>query len=349
MPHPRASRWPTRITHVIAGALCACLLVTPAASAEVRVGRTIATGLQAPWGLAFLPDGSALVGERDSGRVLRITRTGARPIEVGRLSVESGSEGGLLGLAVAPGPHPGALFAYISTGRDNRILRIPWDGRRLGRPAPILTGIPHGSRHNGGRLAFGPDGMLYASTGDAGRPELAQRRGSLAGKVLRMTTGGRPAPGNPWRTVVWSLGHRNVQGLAFDSSGRLLATELGEQATDELNRIVPGGNYGWPVHEGRAGDPRYEDPIASWSPTSSASPSGLAVDGGTAYVAMLAGRALWTVPLGTPSSRARTGIDLGRLRTVTRAPDGSLWLVTSNTDGRTDPRRGDDRVVRLLP
>lgn len=337
-----------RVATALATALAVMACSTPPTQAEIRVEKEIASGLNAPWGLAFLPDGSALVGERDSGRILRVRPNGTRPVQVGKVgNLATGNEGGLLGLAVPPGPAPRYVFAYVTTPQDNRIIRIDWDGKRLGHSIVLVKGIPMGSRHNGGRLVFGPDGMLYASTGDTGRSELAPRRGNLAGKVLRMTPGGRPAPGNPWRTLVWSLGHRNVEGLAFDASGRLFASELGEQDVDELNLIRQGRNYGWPKHEGPADDTRYEDPVAWWSPTNSASPSGITVAAASVFVAMLAGRSLWRAPLNDPQSRSKVEISQGRLRTIATAPDGSLWLVTNNTDGRGDPRPGDDRILRL--
>lgn len=318
----------------------------------ITVDRVVADGLDAPWGLAFLPDGSALVTERDSAQVLRIDpRTGsAQPI--GRVrGVVPGGEGGLLGIAVPPGGSPTTLYAYATTARDNRVLALDWNGTRITGQRAILTGIPKAQVHNGGRLAFGPDGMLYVATGDAAQPELAQRPRSLAGKILRIAPDGSVPPGNPFgRSPVWSIGHRNVQGLAFDASGRLLATEFGTSRADELNVIKPGRNYGWPRAEGQSDDPRHVDPIATWSPTSTASPSGMAIVGGDALVASLRGEVLWNVPLrgaGAGRPRALDLGDLGRLRTVAVAPDRSLWLLTSNTDGRGEPRARDDRLLRL--
>jgi glucose/arabinose dehydrogenase len=328
--------------------------VPSAAPARVVVDRDIATGLRVPWGIAFLPDGSALVSERDTADVKRIPAAGGRPITVGHVrGVRPLGEGGLLGLAVPPGPDPGFVFAYATTATDNRVLRIAWDGSRLGRQTPILTGIPRSDHHDGGRLLVGPDSTLFVTTGDAGVPSRSQDRRSLAGKVLRITFDGRPAPGNPFpRSPVYTLGHRNVQGLAFDSSGRLWASEFGEKSVDELNLLRPGGNYGWPVHEGASRDTRYVNPVAEWSPTAIASPSGIAILDDVVYVATLHGERLWQVQLAGTSAAKPVALrlgDLGRLRTVTVAPDGSLWLATSNRDGRGTPRRGDDRILRLVP
>jgi len=257
-------------------------------------------------------------------------------------------EGGLLGIAIDPS---GAwLYAYVTTETDNRVIRVPLDDPSAA-PEDILTGIPKAGIHNGGRIAFGPEGDLYVATGDAGQPDLAQDPASLAGKILRVDPEGGVPKDNPFpASPVWSLGHRNVQGLAFDSAGRLWATEFGSKDADELNLIEPGANYGWPLVEGTGNDPAYVNPQAQWTPTSLASPSGLAIVDDVAYVASLRGEVLWQVPL--VDGRAATPIaldlgDLGRLRTVEALPDGSLWLMTSNTDGRGDPRAADDRILVL--
>lgn len=337
---------------VLAVAVSLVAVTQPVYAADWRVGRTIATGLQAPWSVAFLPDGSALVSERDSARIKRVAPDG-KVTTVGTVrGVRPGGEGGLLGIAVPPGPKPDAVYAYLTGASDNRVVRIDWNGRRLGAQRPIFTGIPKSSIHNGGRLLIDANNTMFIATGDAGAGDLAQDRRSLAGKILRITLNGRPAPGNPFAgSPVYSLGHRNVQGLAVDESGRLWASEFGARDVDELNLITPGSNYGWPVCEGSCADPRFVNPKAEWSPTSTASPSGMTIVGNNAYVASLRGRVLWRVPLrgtqaGTPVA-VQAG-ELGRLRDVAAAPGGALWLVTNNTDGRGSPRPGDDRIVRLV-
>jgi glucose/arabinose dehydrogenase len=310
----------------------------------------VAGGLRAPWGMAFLPDGTALVSERDNGAILRVTPAGDMTTIALLAGVRPGGEGGLLGIALNPAGD--AVYAYLTADVDNRVVRMTWDGAALGEPEEVLTGIPKANIHNGGRITFGPDGMLYVATGDAAVPEAAQDATTLAGKILRITEGGEAAPGNPVPgSPIYSLGHRNVQGLAFDAEGRLWASEFGSSKADELNEIVAGGNYGWPAVEGRGGaESGYVDPVTTWEPTSLASPSGIAVAGDDVYVASLRGKVLWQVSPESPSTPSVVELgDLGRLRTIERAPDGSLWLTTSNTDGRGEPKDGDDRVLRLTP
>jgi glucose/arabinose dehydrogenase len=322
----------------------------PAPNGPAR--ETIATGLPVPWGLAFLPDGSALVTLRDQGEVLRIAR-GSAPLSVGRVpGVEPDGEGGLLGIAVSPAfASDRTVFAYFTARDDNRVMRMTFDGTTL-RPGPaIVKDIAKAGNHDGGRLAFGPDGFLYISTGDAGLRDPAQDRGSLNGKILRVTKDGAPAPGNPFPgSRVWSLGHRNVQGMAWTRSGAMYASEFGQNTWDELNRIEPGRNYGWPVVEGIAHRAGFVDPIHQW-PTADASPSGIAVGGdGAVYMAALRGESLWRIPLdskgGAGTAQRLLQGQYGRLRTIVPAPDGRLWLVTSNTF-RGSPHPGDDRIVAL--
>jgi glucose/arabinose dehydrogenase len=308
----------------------------------------IATNLDVPWGLAFLPDGTALVTLRDRAEVVRIGAGGTTSV-ASIPGVEPEGEGGLLGIALSPGfTTDHQVFLYFTAARDNRIVRATYDGGRLTGIHPIFTGIPRGDHHDGGRIAFGPDGFLYAGTGDAGDSEQAQDRSALGGKILRLTSEGRPAPGNPFPgSPVWSYGHRNVQGLAWDASGRMFASEFGQNTWDELNEIVPGGNYGWPRVEGIANDRRFRNPLHQWS-TADASPSGITIGpDGAVYMAALRGQALWRIPLaeGRVGEPQRLLADrYGRLRTVERAPDGRLWVVTSNTF-RGNPRPGDDRVI----
>ena len=323
---------------------------TEEAVPPARVAGVVARDLEAPWGLAFLPDGSALVSERDTERVRLVTPDGDVRT-VGRVrGVDGAGEGGLLGLALSPTyEQDSTLFAYFTAGSQNVVARMTYDGQGLSRQRTVLDGIPAGPIHNGGRIAFGPDGFLYVGTGESGDTGLSQDRESLGGKILRITADGEPAPGNPFDgSPVYSLGHRNVQGIAWDERGQLWAAEFGQNTWDELNRIEAGANYGWPEVEGRAGDDRFVDPVRQWRPAV-ASPSGIAIAEDSVFMAALRGARLWRVPIpggeaGKPRALAR---DLGRLRTVAVAPDGSLWLTTSNRDGRGSPRDGDDRIVRV--
>ncbi|WP_137995057.1 PQQ-dependent sugar dehydrogenase [Streptomyces vilmorinianum] len=324
---------------------------SPSATAAVRVAGTLTEDLKSPWGVAALPGGDLLVSSRDERTITRVdAKTGEKSL-VGEVpGVVPGGEGGLLGLAV----RDGWVYAYFTAESDNRIVRMRYgggSGDRLGAPEVVLSGIPKGNVHNGGRIAFGPDGMLYAGTGERGETGLAQSVGSLGGKILRMTPEGEPAPGNPFPgSVVYSLGHRNVQGLAWDADGRLWAAEFGQNTWDELNLIEPGKNYGWPKVEGRAGVSDFVDPVAQWR-TAEASPSGIAYAGDAIWMAGLRGERLWRIPL---SGAERSGDpeaffveEYGRLRTVLAAGDGRLWLTTSETDTRGTPAPGDDKILRL--
>lgn len=326
----------------------------PASNRPPRVVETVATGLAAPWGLDFLPDGDAVVTERDTRRVLRIG--GAKPHRVTELGTVDAAapqgEAGLLGVAVSPTfAQDQRIYLYVSTAEDNRVVRTTLQGGGLGELEPILTGIPNGFRHDGGRMVFGPDGLLYVSTGEIGEPDRAQDRDDLGGKILRITPDGDPAPGNPFDTAVWSWGHRNVQGLAFVGD-QLWASEFGDSTFDELNRIVAGDNYGWPQVEGEGGAGQgFTDPQVTWD-TDEASPSGLAYAGGRLWLAALKGERLWRVDVsGRRATNPRPFFvgDYGRMRTVVVAPDGNLWLTTSNRDGRIEPRAGDDRILVLRP
>ena len=313
----------------------------------------VATGMQIPWGMAFLPDGTALVGERGTARLYRL-RPGAAPVLAGTVpGVVPSGEAGLLGLAVSPTyAQDGLVYAYLTASADNRIVRFRLDS--ISSVQVVRSGIPKASVHDGGRIAFGPDGLLYAGTGDAGNTANAQNLNTPAGKILRMNPDGSVPAGNPFAgSVVYSLGHRNVQGLAWDAQGRLYATEFGQNTLDEVNQIVAGGNYGWPTCEGTCTDPRFRNPLVTWS-TAEASPSGAAFANNTLFVAALRGTRLWLVPLnstgglgGTPTSQLQGAY--GRLRTVAIGPDGYLWIATSNRDGRGTPIATDDRVVRFPP
>lgn len=310
---------------------------------------TLVSGLELPWDVAFLPEGDALVTERDSNRLLRVTPEG-EVSEVQTIDEATGDgEGGLLGVALSPDyEEDGYVYAYYTADDDNRIGRF-----RLGdAPEPVFTDIPKAGNHNGGRIDFGPDGMLYVGTGDASEGGLSQDEDSLAGKILRLTPDGKvpednPVDGNP----MYSMGHRNVQGLAWDETGQLYASEFGQNTFDEANRIVAWENYGWPEVEGDGGEPEYVDPISTWA-TSEASPSGATflTDGaipqweGDFFMAALRGERIWRLEIEDGEVTDREELlrgEYGRMRHVTQAPDGSLWALTSNGS--------DDRIIRVGP
>ena len=311
-----------------------------------------------PWGIAFLPDGQAVVTLRDAAQLVLVAADGAATDVTGPGADEladvvvPGGEGGLLGVAVL-GSSDGAvdLALYATAADDNRVLRGTLDGSTLGELRPILTGIPKAGNHDGGRLAVGPDGSLYVTTGDAGDPPSAQDPDSLNGKILRITADGDPAPGNP------DEGSPGVEPRAPQRAGdrlgsrrAMFASEFGQNTWDELNLIEPGGNYGWPEVEGEGAVDGFVEPVAVWA-TDDASPSGLAVTADAVYLAGLRGERLWRVPLtddGVGTPHALLDGERGRLRAVEPAPDGSLWVVTGNTDGRGSIRPGDDRILRVV-
>jgi glucose/arabinose dehydrogenase len=326
---------------------------------------TVVAGLDSPWSVAFTDQGTALVSQRDDGAVLELTGTGSGQRgtrEVGEVEgVVHRGEGGLLGLAVwteAGGEE--WLYAYSTGARGNRIQRFELTGEAgsldLGAAQTVIEGLPAAGNHNGGRIGFGPDGMLYAGVGDAGDPNSAQDPDSLAGKILRLAPDGTVPEDNPDSgSPVYSHGHRNVQGLSWAEDGTMFATEFGQNTWDELNVIVPGGNYGWPEVEGSAGSGAtgapgdFIDPVQQWRPTE-ASPSGMAARDGTLYIANLRGEVLRTVPVEDPTvSTLHWSGEHGRLRDAVVAPDGAVWVLTNNTDGRGDPAEGDDRILAFVP
>ncbi|MFF0741855.1 PQQ-dependent sugar dehydrogenase [Streptomyces sp. NPDC004111] len=328
------------------------------AKGSAAVTGTVAKDLKSPWGLVALPDGDLLVSSRDEGSLTRVDAKTGKLTAVGRVvGVAPAGEGGLMGLALSPTyATDHQVYAYFTTESDNRIARMIYDekrpaGQQLGAPDTVFKGIPKGTVHNGGRIAFGPDKMLYAGTGETGDRGLAQDPKSLGGKILRMTPDGEPVHGNPSAdSVVYSLGHRNVQGLAWDEDRRLWAAEFGQDTWDELNLIEPGRNYGWPTVEGRAGRAGFVDPVAQWR-TDDASPSGIAVAAGSVWVAGLKGERLWRVPLAGAKPVAEPQAFLtgkyGRLRTVLAVGGDQLLLVTNETDSRGSPQAGDDRILKV--
>lgn len=310
---------------------------TPSAQPELLA--KLEVGLEIPWAVVFLEDGTAIISERDSG-LIKAVRDG-RSTTVGRIpDVVPGGEGGLLGLALSPGfKQDRLLYAYFTSATDNRIARTrleqDQDGRlRLGSSEVVFQGMSKASTHNGGRIRFGPDGYLYVGTGDSQRRNQPQDRNALGGKILRLTPDGKPAPGNPFgENPVYSYGHRNVQGLAWDSEGRLWASEFGPDVNDELNLIEPGGNYGWPDVTGAPGRAGFIDAKVVWPSTADSSPSGLEIVNGTAYLGALRGQRLWAVPLEGETAGSPVAYftrQHGRLRDVSVAPDGTLWVISNN-------------------
>lgn len=318
---------------------------------------TVASGLEAPWDVAFVPGGRTFITERDSGRLLVREPNGAVN-EVQRFVVDRAGEGGLLGLAASPNfSQDGMLYVFLTSAMDNRIIRF-----RPGEAGtPIFTGLPKATVHDAGRIAFGPDGKLWVATGDAGTPSRSQDPASPAGKILRLNPDGTVPADNPRAgSPVYALGFRDPQGLAWDAQGRLYADEFGPDRDDEVNVVVANGNYGWPTVTGVARDPRFVDPIivrqpavASWSGNAVLRGGSIPQWEGDLFVAALRGQRLYRFDLAADGSGAVVGTEelyvgqFGRLRHVEQAPDGSLWVLTSNRDGRGTPRAGDDRILRL--
>ncbi len=326
-----------------------------ASIAAPKVGKTLTSGLRAPWGLALLPDGSSLISLRDEGEIVRVA-DGSRT-SVGKVDgVVPGGEGGLLGIAIGPDfEDDPAVYIYFTALTDNRIVKMPYKDNKLGPATVILKDIAKFSTHNGGRIAFGPDGKLYAGTGDAQQRDSSQNKDSLNGKILRMNADGSAPSDNPTKgSLVYSMGHRNVQGLDWDTDGNLWAAEFGQNAFDELNLIKPGANYGWPEVEGKGGAGKgFVDPVAVWG-TDESSPSGIAVAGGSIWMAALKGQRLWQIPITQGGKNPQTGEprahfqgEFGRLRTVAGTADGDLYLINSTTDGRGRPGNDDDRMFEV--
>ena len=299
----------------------------------------VATDLQVPTGLVVLPDGSAIVGERETGRLIQVFADRSPQRELMTVpGIDTSGDGGLLGLALSPTyAEDGLIYAYVSTAADNRVVRFPLGGT----PNPVLTGIPRGERANGGALLFGTDGALYVGTGDTGRPELAADPRSMAGKVLRIDVFGRAAGGDP----VYSSGHRDVAALctAGGADAPLYAT-----GDVELNAVSRGSDHGWPEE-----DEDDRDPVVDLPP-GQAGLGGCAVAGTTVYLAALDGERLHVAtldPRGRLEEAPRSALEgtYGRLRTVVLDAQGGLWITTSHRDGAGMPSQDDDKVLRIVP
>jgi len=320
---------------------------------------TLVTGLEIPWELIFLPDGRALVTERP-GRIRVISARGElleRP--AAEVEVSALGEGGLLGLALDPEfKRNDLVYTYYTTESGLEVARYRLEGDRLVEEAVVLDGIEAGEIHDSGRIHFGPDDRLYIATGDAGQEQLAQDPDSLNGKFLRMEEQDfrGDAPGD---AEVFTLGHRNPQGFDWQpGTGRLIATEHGNIGNDEVNDVREGRNYGWPDAEGEDHE-GFEPPIALYE--ESIAPSGatfVSLPGsewtGDYLIGALVGEQIRRLSFDrgggeVVENEAMFEGEFGRVRTVVEGPDGALYALTSNLDGRGSPRSGDDRVIRIVP
>ncbi len=328
----------------------------PSAAAET----VVAHDLTIPWEIAFLPDGDLLVTER-SGRLKQI---GKKTLALEIDGVAAVGEGGLLGLVLHPDFFSNHwLYLYYTTRQAgklvNQVDRYTLQNDRLEEKKLIIGNIPAAANHNGGRLKFGPDGFLYVTTGDSQASDLAQNLDSLAGKILRLDGDGAVPADNPFSSAVWSYGHRNVQGLAWDDLGRLWATEHGRSGLlsglDELNLIDKGKNYGWPIIQGDEARPGLEKPIIQSGASATWAPSGAAYFSGSIFFAGLRGQALFQAkikpgePAGISELISHFKEKFGRLRSVLVGPDGNFYLLTNNTDGRGRPNAGDDKIIKIKP
>lgn len=317
---------------------------------------TVASYLDTPWSLAFLPNNDLLITER-SGTMQRVGQNR----DTYRISgVQETSEGGLLGVVLHPDfEKNGYLYLYLTTtdgGRlTNQIDRYKFADDKLSDRRIILAGIPAASNHNGGGIAFGPDGKLYVTTGDAARRTLAQDTESLAGKILRMNDDGSTPDGNPFGNLIWSYGHRNPQGITWDDQGRMWSVEHGPSGEwkghgkDELNFIEKGANYGWPVIAGSETQQGMRAPVKHSGDNEVWAPSGIAFIEGSLFFAGLRGETLYQAMINSPSNVTLTShyvAEFGRLRAVA-AKGNDLYFTTSNQDGRGEPRPNDDKVLRV--
>lgn len=311
----------------------------------------VATDLTVPWAIAFLPDGDMLVTER--GGTLR--RLGGSPASISISGVRAVGEGGLLGVTLHPEfNRNNFIYLYFTIDNStNKVVRYKFTNNQLSEDRTIIENIPGANNHDGGRLAFGPDDKLYITTGDAQETSNAQNTNSLAGKILRINDDGSSPNDNPFNNPVYSYGHRNPQGLAWDKEGRLWATEHGRSGIstglDELNLIERGANYGWPTIQGDETRDDMKTPLANSGPNATWAPAGLAISGDTIYFAGLRGQALYQTTIsGNKVSKVTSRWDgqYGRLRAVA-IHDGYLYFSTSNRDGRGKPTAGDDRILRI--
>ncbi len=330
---------------------------------DMSAATVIAQNLEIPWAIAFLPDKRMLVTERP-GRVRIVNMNGAiRPVPAATISVnvQADGEGGLLGIALHPNfdqNHYVYLYYTYKSGNGqtlNRVVRMKFQNDRLTNEEIIVDKIPGAIYHNGGRIKFGPGGLLYITTGDAGNSSQAQDTNSLAGKILRVTDEGKKAPGNPFDNLIYSYGHRNPQGIAWSANGQLWETEHGRSnptGYDEVNLIESGKNYGWEIIQGDQTKAGMETPKRNSGPTTTWAPSGVAFVGNSLFFAGLKGQTLYEAIIQNDKLielKEHLVGEYGRLREVIVGPDGMLYITTSNRDGRGNPSANDDKIIRVNP
>lgn len=318
--------------------------------------KVLAKDLNIPWSLAFLPDGRGIFTQRP-GNIRMLNKDGQVADFNFQISeVKHIGEGGLLGIAVDPKFSENKLifiyYTYSSNGRNtlNRVVRYEFKNNNFINQKAIVDQIPGGTNHNGGRLKFGPDEFLYITTGDAGDPSRSQDKNSLAGKILRVDREGKPPNDNPFNSPIYSYGHRNPQGISWNSNGQLYETEHGPLAHDEINRIVKGGNYGWPTIQGAQSkegmiSPIKESGIGTWAP------SGTEFYSDRLFYAGLRGNALFEAKIEKESADVTEHFKkkFGRIRDVVLGPYDLLYILTNNTDGRGSPSSDDDKIIRINP
>lgn len=323
----------------------------PSSADSTNAVENIATGLNIPWALAFLPNGSIVITQRN-GKVMLLDKNGI--LEIGKIDVSQKGESGLHGVAIHPDFNKNHFVyfyhSYASSGQEsqNKVVRFSLKENKLEAPTTIVDKIPGAIFHDGGRIKFGPDKNLYITTGDALNPSFAQNKNSLAGKILRVTDEGRVVAGNPFNNLVYSYGHRNPQGIAWDDMGRLFETEHGNSATDEVNIIEPGKNYGWPDIRGEQKRNGITSPIIQ-SGSVTWAPAGTAFYKGSLFFGGLRGQTLFELNTNTLVLKEHFKKEFGRIREVVLGPDNMLYITTSNNDGRGDPKTDDDKIIRVDP